>query len=122
MSKSEVTPENRQESGRDEYGRFRTGVSGNPGGRPQSIIAVIRERRPNVSADLVDFWTLVAFGSAAAIQKKYGVKPRMQDRLAAASELADRLHGRSIPTTEMIEPEIDVPTFIFPPGTRIAIE
>jgi hypothetical protein len=80
------------------------------------------KRRPTASADLVDFWTLVAFGSVTAVQKRYGVKPRIQDRLAAASELADRLHGRAVQAMEIDDGRPDVPCFIMPPGTHIAIE
>jgi hypothetical protein len=32
-----------------------------------------------------DDWLLVTFGPAAAVNKRLGVTPRMQDRLAAAS-------------------------------------
>jgi hypothetical protein len=49
------------------------------------------------------------------------VKPRIQDRLAAASALADRLHGRAVQTME-IDPVEPVPCFLMPPGTRIAVE
>jgi hypothetical protein len=46
----------------------------------------------------VDFWVLNAFGSPSAVKKRYGVTPRMQDRLAAslvcflftATNIADR--------------------------------
>jgi hypothetical protein len=121
MSNRDRAPENRPITARDARGRFRQGVTGNAGGRPQSIAAAILKRRPTASADLVDFWTLVAFGSVTAVQKRYGVKPRIQDRLAAASELADRLHGRAVQAMEIdtVEP---VPCFIMPPGTRIAVE
>jgi len=46
---------------------------------------------------------------------------RIQDRLDAASELADRLHGRAVPAVEFdaVEPG---PMFIMPPGTKIAIK
>ncbi len=56
----------------------------------------ILARRPKASTEIVDFWVLVAFGSATAAEKRLGVTPRMQDRLAAAAELADRLHGREL--------------------------
>ena len=56
----------------------------------------ILARRPDASTEIVDFWVLVAFGSAAAVKKRFGVIPRMQDRLAAAVEPADRLHGRPV--------------------------
>ena len=86
------------------------------------MVATILEQRPTTSADLVEFWSVVAFGSAAAVEKRYGVRPRVQDRLAAASELADRLHGRAVQAVDIDDDGRDVPTFVFPPGTRIAIE
>jgi integrase len=46
---------------------------------------------------------------------------RAVPRLAAAKELADRLHGRAIQAVE-IDDRPDVPVFVFPPGTHIAIE
>jgi hypothetical protein len=101
---------------------FMPGQSGNPGGRPKSMAETILEQRPTTSADLVELWTTVAFGSAAVVQRKYGVKPRLQDRLAAAAQLADRLHGRPTPTLELEpEPPAPGPLFIFPPGTHIDV-
>jgi hypothetical protein len=70
----------------------------------------------------VDFWVLVAFGSPAAVKKRYGVTPRMQDRLAAASELADRLHGKPVQAVDIADERPNVPVFIMPPGTHIAIK
>ena len=43
----------------------------------------ILDRCPTVSEDLVDFWTLVAFGSASAVKRRYGVR-----RAAVRSPLA----------------------------------
>lgn len=118
MSKSE--PQNRAGSGRDRQGRFLPGVTGNPGGRPKSMAETILDQRPTTSADLVDFWATVAFSSPAVVQRKYGAKPRLQDRLAAAAQLADRLHGRPAPTLELEpEPREMGPVFVFPPGTHI---
>ena len=45
------------------------------------VADALLEHRPTASTDLAEFYTLVAFGSATAIEKRYGVKPRMQDRL-----------------------------------------
>jgi hypothetical protein len=83
--------------------------------------AAILELRPTVSADLVEFWSLVAFGSATAVKKRYGVRPRIQDRITAASELADRLHGRAVQAVEIAE-RSEGPCFILPDGTGIAIK
>ena len=81
--------------------------------------AAILDRRPTVSNDLVDFWWLVAFGSAAAVKTRFGVTPRIQDRLAAAAELADRLHGRAV-QAHVDESRPYVPVYILPEGTRVA--
>lgn len=97
------------------------GQSGNPGGRPKSLAATILEECPTVSADLVRFWLLIAFGTATEVQRRCGVRPRLQDRFYAASELADRLHGRPAPTVEIEEHEPDVPAFILPPGSKVRI-
>jgi hypothetical protein len=115
-------PENRVETGRDRKGRFVPGVSGNAGGRPRSIAETLVKCRPSVSKELCEFWLLIAFGSAADVQRRFGVKPRLQDRMAAASELANRLHGKPVSVLEH-ESEADghVPAFILPPGTQMAI-
>lgn len=115
-----MTPQNRGETGvarRDAaQGRFRQGVSGNPGGRPRAIATVILECRPTASEDLVAFWTLIAFGSSAAVKRKYGVAPRLSDRLAAAAALADRLHGRPV-LAEEVDDRPMVPAFALPADT-----
>jgi hypothetical protein len=95
-------------------------MTGNAGGRPKSIAATILDRRPTVSSDLVDFWSLVAFGSAAAVKTRFGVTPRMQDRLAAAAELADRLQGRAVQAIDVDDGRPDVPVYLLPPGARVA--
>jgi hypothetical protein len=82
----------------------------------------ILARRPKASTEIVDFWVLVAFGSSAAVKKRFGVTPRMRDRLAAAAELADRLHGRAVQAIDVDDGRPDVPYFIMPPGTEIAIK
>jgi hypothetical protein len=97
------------------------GMTGNPGGRPRSIATVILERRPTASEDLVALWTLVAFGSASAIRRQYGVTPRLKDRLAAAAAVADRLHGRAVPAQGADERADVFETFIMPEGTHVRI-
>jgi hypothetical protein len=98
-----------------------------------SVFGLVRQMRPAVfhsrdlrvrivrMTDLVELWSIVAFGSATAVLKRYGVKPRIQDRLEAASELADRLHWLAVPAVEFdaVDPG---PVFIMPPGTKIAIK
>jgi hypothetical protein len=80
------------------------------------MATTILERRPNTSVDLVDFWTLLAFASSKAIKKRYGVAPRLADRLEAACQLADRLHGRAVQAVE-IDDRPHVPAFTLPEGT-----
>jgi len=78
--------------------------------------------KSSASSDVVDFWVPVAFGSPAAVKKRFGVTPRMQDRLAAAGELADRLHGRPIQAIDIDDERPNVPVFIMPGDTEIAIK
>jgi hypothetical protein len=42
--------------------------------------------------------------------------------LSAASEPADRLHGRLVQAIDIEESAADVPCFIMPPGPKIAIK
>jgi hypothetical protein len=72
---------------RDWNGRFRPGQAGpGPGpGRPKSIAAIMRTERPQLTGELVQFWALIAFGSAAVV-KRFGAEPRIQDRLDAAGQ------------------------------------
>ncbi len=97
-------------------------MTGNAGGRPKSKAPAILDCCPTVSEDLVDVWTLVAFGSASAVKRRFGVTPRMQDRLAAAAELADRLHGKPIQAIDIDDERPNVPVFIMPEDTHIAIK
>ena len=65
---------------------------------------------PTVSGDLVDFWTLVAFGSASAVKRRYGVdvqayallrNPQIAKLIAAAE--AERLAANKITATRTLE-------------------
>ncbi len=75
---------------------FQPGVSGNPGGRPAGLAARVREELGNDGQKLIDFWKLLAFGTAEDIEKAYGEKPKLRDRQAAADSLADRGYGKVI--------------------------
>ena len=86
------------------------------------MAAAILDRCPTASTDVVDFWVLIAFGSAADIKRRLGVTPRMQDRLAAAAEIADRLHGKAIQAIDIDDERPNVPVFIMPADTHIAIK
>ena len=46
----------------------------------------------------------------------------MQDRLAAAAELADRLHGKPIQAIDIDDERPNVPVFIMPEDAHIAIK
>jgi hypothetical protein len=63
-----------------------------------------------------------AFGLARAVKKRCGVTLQMQDRLAAAAELANRLHGRPIQAIDIDDEELlTVPVYILPEGgARVA--
>jgi hypothetical protein len=69
-------------------------VTGNAGGRPKSMAPAILDRCPTVSEDLVDFWTLVAFGSASAVKRRYGVDVQAH-ALLRNPQIAKLMMGRS---------------------------
>ena len=79
-------PQNREKSG-----RFREGVSGNPGGRPKGIVSLIRQRTKD-GAELVEFMLRVFRGKL----KTAGLNQRME----AATWLADRGFGRPVQAIE----------------------
>jgi hypothetical protein len=56
------------------------------------------------------------------VKKQYGVTPRMQDRLPAASELADPLHGKPVQAIDIDDERPNVPVFIMPQDAHIAIK
>lgn len=56
----------------------------------------MREELGNDGQKLIDFWKLLAFGTAEDIEKAYGEKPKLRDRQAAADSLADRGYGKVI--------------------------
>jgi hypothetical protein len=77
---------------------------------------------PTASTDFVDCWVLIAFGSATAVKKRYGVTPRMQDQLAAALELGDRLHGKPVQAIDIDDERPSVPCLIMPQDAQISIK
>jgi len=71
---------------------FAKGVSGNPGGRPKSIVRAIREQTRD-GDDLVAFVMCVFRGEVEGV--------RLRDRLEAATWLADRGFGKPTQGVEL---------------------
>ncbi len=82
---------------------FRPGQSGNPGGRPKSLLTGIRQHVGHDGEKLVEAWATIAFGTATAIRKQFGrvTKVTTRDRLMAMKELADRGWGRPLVAVTM---------------------
>ena len=70
---------------------FKPGVTGNPGGRPKGLAALVREKTKD-GQDPIGFLVRVLKG------KIRGVK--MEHRIAAAKELLDRGFGRAVQAIE----------------------
>lgn len=85
--------------------KFVKGQSGNPGGRPKSLLSAVRRIVGDDGGDLVESWRLIAFGTQKQIEAKYGAKATMRERLLAMQELADRGFGRPVQSVEMSGPE-----------------
>ena len=69
-------------------GRFAPGVSGNPGGRPKGIAAVVRDAYP--AHEIVAGMVKIAKGLKVA-----GQKPTIADMVRAREWLADRGYGKA---------------------------
>lgn len=85
------------------------------------MTSVILALCPTVSEDLTKFWLALVRDKASTIKKKYGANPTLYDRRAAATELADRVHGRPVQAIE-IDERPDVPAFVLPaetPGVNV---
>ncbi len=118
-----MSPQNRGETGpriRDASGRFRQGVSGNPGGRPKGFVGRIQAATGGADyKKLVQAFAIIAFGNAAQREKffKEPVTVNTRDRLEALTALRDSGPGRPIQTSET-DPAAVVPAFCLPEGTR----
>lgn len=76
---------------RDESGRFKPGVSGNPGGRPRGIAAIAREHKDKAVSVLVE-----GMGDDDA-----------KVRIAAAREILDRGFGKPVTMSADVTDRLD---------------
>lgn len=84
--------------------QFQKGQSGNPGGRPAGsaqLRARIFAKFGDDGAKLIDALNLIATGSQKQIQKKFGAKAAVKERIAALRELLDRGWGKSLQEIEV---------------------
>jgi hypothetical protein len=86
---------------------FKPGQSGNPGGRPKSLLTTVRAKCGEDGKKLVDAVYVLAMGTPAEVRAFFGesVKRDARARLQAIEWLADRGYGKAIETVEMSGPE-----------------
>lgn len=77
---------------------WRPGQSGNPGGRPKSLLGSVRDVCGNNGQRIVEALALIAFGTQTELRRQFGrsAASSTKDRLTALRELADRGFGRTI--------------------------
>lgn len=75
---------------------FKPGQSGNPGGRPkgQALVSSIRAKVGDGGEKLVEALYAIAFAKQEDIERIFGAKATLRDRLSAVQELADRGFGK----------------------------
>ena len=113
-------PQNRLVTGRDADGRFRQGLSGNPGVRPKGFVGRIKTACGGDDyRKLVKGFAVIAFGTAKQREKFFGepVEVSARDRLAAMVELRDSGPGRPVQAVDLWDAPSEVPFFALPPET-----
>lgn len=106
MATKKPTAQNSGKSARKVGRPFQKGVSGNPGGRPKGLRALIESKYPGAREKIAALYMLVAFGSKKQLARRFGALevPDLDDRLEAASWLADRLDGKPTQSHELSGP------------------